>query len=52
LYKKSKCDKITITQRGMITIDISANSLVAGAYLYTLVCDGHEIDTLKMIITE
>ncbi len=44
--------KITITQRGTIITEISANSLKAGMYFYALVCDGQEIDTKKMIITE
>jgi hypothetical protein len=44
--------KITITQRGITTTDISANSLKAGMYFYSLICDGQEVDTKKMIITE
>jgi len=41
----------TINQKGKGNIIIDANSLKAGMYLYTLICDGKEIATKKMILT-
>lgn len=43
---------IDINQRGTQDVVISANTLQAGMYYYTLVCDGQEIDTKKMIVTK
>jgi hypothetical protein len=42
---------IDINQKGKGNITIDANSLKAGMYLYTLICDGKEIATKKMILT-
>ncbi len=43
---------ITINQRGVGNITINANELVAGMYLYSLVCDGKTVDTKQMLLTE
>ncbi len=40
-----------INQKGKGNIIIDSNSLKAGMYLYTLICDGKEISTKKMILT-
>jgi len=40
-----------INQKGKGNIIIDSNSLKAGMYLYTLICDGKEIATKKMILT-
>jgi len=42
---------IDINQKGKGNVTIDANSLKAGMYLYTLICDGREIATKKMILT-
>lgn len=42
---------IDISQKGKGNVTIDANSLKAGMYLYTLICDGKEIATKKMILT-
>ncbi len=41
----------SINQKGKGTITVDGNSLKAGMYLYTLICDGKEIATKKMILT-
>ena len=41
-----------IIERETETITISNNQLQPGMYLYTLLVDGREIDTKKMIITD
>lgn len=41
----------SINQSGKGSIFIDGNSLKAGMYLYTLICDGKEIATKKMILT-
>ena len=40
-----------ITQKGRGNITVDAGSLKAGMYLYTLICDGKEVATKKMILT-
>lgn len=40
-----------ITQQGKGSITVEASSLSVGMYLYTLICDGKEIATKKMILT-
>lgn len=40
-----------ITQKGKSSITVEAGNLQAGMYLYTLICDGKEIATKKMILT-
>lgn len=41
-----------IKQRGNIDVTIEGNTLTAGMYIYTLVCDGIEIDSKRMILTD
>lgn len=41
-----------IKQRGNVDVTIEGNSLTAGMYIYTLVCDSQEIDSKRMILTD
>lgn len=41
-----------ISQKGRGSITVDAGSLKAGMYLYTLICDGKEVATKKMILTQ
>jgi hypothetical protein len=41
-----------ISERGLGSVRIAANELSSGMYLYTLLADGKEIGTRRMIITE
>ncbi len=41
----------TIAERGNTSVIIEGYSLEAGIYLYTLIADGKEVDTKKMILT-
>jgi Chaperone of endosialidase len=41
-----------VAERGLGSVRISANELSTGMYLYTLLADGKEIGTRRMIITE
>ena len=45
-----KLEKV-LTQRGLSTVDISANELSAGVYLYTLIADSKIIDSKRMCLT-
>jgi len=42
----------TITNRGNTSVTIDGYTLEAGMYLYTLIADGKEVDTKKMILTK
>lgn len=44
--------KIDIRERGDVVNMIDASSLVPGMYIYTLITDGVEIDSKRMIITD
>lgn len=44
--------RIAITERGCGTVSIEAEGLQPGMYLYTLIADGQEIDTKRMILTD
>ncbi|MFA9389012.1 MAG: tail fiber domain-containing protein [Prolixibacteraceae bacterium] len=44
--------KLTINERGNTAANIEGHSLKAGMYLYTLIADGKEVDTKKMILTK
>ncbi|HNW96962.1 MAG TPA: tail fiber domain-containing protein [Bacteroidales bacterium] len=44
--------KININSKGDANITIQGSEFKAGMYMYTLVVDGKEIDTKKMILTE
>lgn len=41
-----------INERGNTSVTIEGNTLEAGMYLYTLIADGKEVDTKKMILTK
>ena len=41
-----------IPQRGSVDITIEGNTLTAGMYIYTLVADGIEVDSKRMILTD
>jgi hypothetical protein len=43
---------LDVAGRGMGSIRIAANELSAGMYLYTLIADGQEVGTRRMIITD
>lgn len=44
--------KVSLTQKGQSQIEIQAGELSAGIYFYSLIADGKEVDTKKMILTE
>ena len=44
--------RIDITTRGEVSVMVSANSLQPGMYIYSLIVDGNEADTKRMILTE
>lgn len=44
--------KYELSERGNGSITISASEFEAGMYIYTLIADGKEIDTKRMILTE
>lgn len=44
--------RIAITERGCGTVSIEAEGEEPGMYLYTLIADGQEIDTKRMILTD
>ena len=41
-----------ITDRGQASLTVSASELNAGMYIYTLIADGKEVDTKRMILTK
>jgi len=43
---------IQINQRGSGNVTMNGKELNAGMYMYTLVADGKEVDTKKMILTD
>lgn len=43
---------IDLIERGNGSIELNANALKAGQYFYSLIVEGQEIDTKKMIITK
>ena len=43
---------IILNGKGEVNTVINAKELIAGMYFYTLIIDGNEIDTKKMILTE
>jgi len=48
----SQVKSYTITNRGNTSITIDGYTLDAGMYLYSLIADGKEVDTKKMILTK
>ena len=43
---------IQVTNRGDVTVKVSANELAAGMYLYSLIADGKVVDTKRMVLTK
>jgi hypothetical protein len=43
---------IPVAERGNTSVILEGYSLEAGMYLYTLIADGKEVDTKKMILTK
>jgi hypothetical protein len=43
---------IAVNERGNTSVTIEGHALKAGMYLYTLIADGKEVDTKKMILTK
>jgi len=48
----AQIEQFRITQRGEGVQLISASELAAGMYLYSLIADGQEVDTKRMILTK
>jgi len=44
--------QIAVTERGNTSVTIEGHTLKAGMYLYTLIADGKEVDTKRMILTK
>lgn len=44
--------RFNLSERGNVDVTIDGNTLPAGMYIYTLVCDGQDIDTKRMILTD
>jgi hypothetical protein len=44
--------QIAVNERGNTSVTIEGHTLKAGMYLYTLIADGKEVDTKKMILTD
>jgi hypothetical protein len=44
--------QMVINERGNSSVTIEGHTLKAGMYLYTLITDGKEVDTKKMILTK
>jgi hypothetical protein len=44
--------QIAVNERENTTVTIEGHSLKAGMYLYTLIADGKEVDTKRLILTE
>lgn len=44
--------QISLNSFGLGTVIIEASEFKAGMYMYTLICNGQEIDTKRMILTE
>lgn len=44
--------KLDIKERGEVVVTIEGNRLNAGMYIYTLIVDGAEVDSKRMILTD
>jgi hypothetical protein len=44
--------RIAVTNRGEVSIKVTASELPAGMYLYSLIADGKIVDTKRMILTQ
>jgi len=43
---------IILNKRNIQSITINANELPAGIYIYSLICDGVQVDSKQMILTK
>ena len=43
---------VDVAERGMSSVTISGGDLAAGMYFYSLIADGQEVDTKRMILTK
>ena len=48
----SQIMKIDVTSRGYSSITVHGNQLKAGMYMYSLLVNGREVDTKRMILTD
>lgn len=44
--------RLEVVQRGETSVTVNASELPAGMYIYTLIADGQEIDSKRMILTK
>ncbi|MDE6028414.1 MAG: T9SS type A sorting domain-containing protein, partial [Muribaculaceae bacterium] len=44
--------RVSIADRGDVAVTVSGSSLQPGIYIYSLIADGREADTKRMILTE
>lgn len=44
--------RLNLTDRGDVSVSVSGSSLQPGIYIYSLIADGKEADTKRMILTE
>lgn len=44
--------QIVVNEKGNTSVTIEGHTLKAGMFLYTLIADGNEVDTKRMILTE
>lgn len=44
--------RVDINERGAVNVEIEASSLAPGMYVYSLIADGNEIESKRMIITD
>lgn len=51
-FSMAQIAHFSLTQKGKNSITIGKNKLPAGMYFYTLLVDGQEISTKKMILTD
>jgi len=51
-FEGKEMKRISVNDRGEVSVRISGNELPAGVYLYSLISDGKVVDTKKMILTE
>lgn len=44
--------RLEVEGRGNTSVNVEASTLQPGMYIYSLICDGREIDSKRMIVTE
>lgn len=45
-------NRIEVRERGTVLTQVKASSLTPGMYIYSLIADGKEIDSKRMIVTD